>query len=117
MDALSARNDLLAADEHVEGVAQLRVVRARHRVERPHLSDNESWGQQQSTMACCLQRRDQWLATTEQSTGQNCQSLKASIGDADVSEPNAQSTQVCGPLDLQEQTNRVAHCKRVAGAG
>ncbi len=37
MDALRAGDDLLATDEHVERVAQRRIVLARHRVERPHL--------------------------------------------------------------------------------
>lgn len=34
MDALRAADDLLAADEHVERVGVVRVVGARHRVER-----------------------------------------------------------------------------------
>jgi hypothetical protein len=38
VDALRTGDDLLAADEDVEAVAQRRVVLARHRVERPHLA-------------------------------------------------------------------------------
>jgi hypothetical protein len=37
VDTLRARNDLLATDEHIEGVADLWVIRAWHRVEWPHL--------------------------------------------------------------------------------
>jgi hypothetical protein len=37
VDALRARNDLLAPDEHIEGVADLWVIWAWHRVEGPDL--------------------------------------------------------------------------------
>lgn len=56
MHALRARDDLFAADEHVERVAVARILRVRHRVERPHLhTRREPNARRQKTKYSCLE--------------------------------------------------------------
>ena len=41
MDALRPADDLLAADEHVEGVGVVAIIQARHRVEGANLAGED----------------------------------------------------------------------------